>query len=91
VDQGDPAHPGRTDPAVRVREERDRHGVARLRLLGRLDSAGDHVEIGSVFLLGMGSIVLGLPIMFLIARRQEQKPFFRGESLHHDTPVLVPE
>jgi hypothetical protein len=27
----------------------------------------------------------------LIARRQEQKPFFRGESLHHDTPVLAPE
>jgi hypothetical protein len=44
-----------------------------------------------VFLLGIGWIVLGLPIMFLIARRQEQKPFFRGESLHHDTPVLAPE
>jgi hypothetical protein len=29
--------------------------------------------------------------MFLIGRRQEQKPFFRGESLHHDTPVLAPE
>jgi hypothetical protein len=27
----------------------------------------------------------------LIARRSEQKPFFRGESLHHDTPVLAPE
>jgi hypothetical protein len=27
----------------------------------------------------------------LIARRQEQKPFFRGEALHHDTPVLAPE
>jgi len=52
---------------------------------------GTSVEIGSVFLLGIGSIVLGLPIMFLIARRSEQKPFFRGESLHHDTPVLAPE
>ena len=59
--------------------------------LGGWTIPGTSVEIGSVFLLGIGSIVLGLPIMFLIARRQEQKPFFRGESLHHDTPVLAPE
>jgi len=59
--------------------------------LGGWTIPGTSVEIGSVFLLGMGSILLGLPVMFLIARRQEQKPFFRGESLHHDTPVLAPE
>ena len=59
--------------------------------LGGWTVPGTSVEIGSVFLLGIGSIVLGLPIMFLIARRSEQKPFFRGESLHHDTPVLAPE
>jgi hypothetical protein len=59
--------------------------------LGGWSIPGTSVEIGSVFLLGIGSIVLGLPIMFLIARRQEQKQFFRGESLHHDTPVLAPE
>ena len=41
VDQGDPAPAGRTDPAVRVRVERDRHVVARLRLPGRLDHPGD--------------------------------------------------
>ena len=59
--------------------------------LGGWTVPGTSVEIGSVFLLGIGSIVLGLPIMFLIARRSEQKPFFRGESLHHDTPVLAPD
>ena len=59
--------------------------------LGGWTIPGTSVEIGSVFLLGIGSIILGLPIMFLIGRRSEQKPFFRGESLHHDTPVLAPE
>ncbi|MGB7450365.1 MAG: APC family permease [Ornithinimicrobium sp.] len=49
------------------------------------------VEVGSVFLLGVGSIVLGLPVMFLVSRLTEQKAFFRGESLHAGTPVLAPE
>ncbi|CAM3207715.1 APC family permease [Nocardioides dubius] len=48
-------------------------------------------EIGSVFLFGMGTILLGLPVMFLLARRSEQKPFFHGDTLHHDTPVKAPE
>jgi len=47
--------------------------------------------IGSVFLFGMGSILLGLPVMWLLSRRAEQKPFFAGETLHRDTPILVPE
>ena len=38
--------------------------------LGGWTIPGTSVEIGSVFLLGIGSIILGLPIMFLIARRQ---------------------
>ena len=59
--------------------------------LGGWTMPGTGVEVGSVFLLGIGSIALGIPIMFLIARRGEQKVFFRGESLHHDTPVLAPE
>jgi hypothetical protein len=29
--------------------------------------------------------------MIILARREEQKAFFRGEALHRDTPVLVPE
>lgn len=48
-------------------------------------------EIGSVFLFGMGTILLGLPVMFLLSRRAEQQPFFHGETLHHDTPVKAPE
>lgn len=47
--------------------------------------------VGSVFLFGMGSILLGLPIMWILSRRAEQKPFFAGETLHRDTPILVPE
>jgi len=47
--------------------------------------------IGSVFLFGVGTILLGLPVMLLLSTRAEQKPFFRGESLHRDTPVLAPE
>jgi amino acid transporter len=47
--------------------------------------------IGSVFILGMGSILLGLPIMWLLSRRPEQKAFFAGETLHRDTPIKAPE
>ncbi len=59
--------------------------------LGGWTVPGLGVEIGSVFMLGMGSILLGLPVMFLVSRLDEQKPFFRGETLHADTPVLAPE
>jgi amino acid transporter len=52
---------------------------------------GDFGGIGSVFVFGMGTILLGLPIMFVMSRRAEQKPFFAGETLHRDTPILVPE
>ncbi len=59
--------------------------------LGGWTVPGLGVEIGSVFMLGMGSILLGLPVMFLVSRLDEQKLFFRGETLHADTPVLAPE
>src|SRR4029077_8649227 len=47
--------------------------------------------IGSVFLFGIGSILLGVPVMLALSAREEQKPFFRGEALHRDTPVLAPD
>lgn len=47
--------------------------------------------IGSVFILGMGSILLGLPIMWVISRRPEQKAFFAGETLDRDTAVKAPD
>lgn len=59
--------------------------------LGGWTVPGLGIEVGSVFVLGVGSIMLGLPVMFLVSRLSEQKPFFRGESLHADTPVLAPE
>jgi len=59
--------------------------------LGGWTVPGVDWTIGSVFLLGIGSILLGIPIMIILARREEQKAFFRGEALHRDTPVLVPE
>jgi hypothetical protein len=59
--------------------------------LGSWTVPGLDWEIGSVFLFGMGSILLGLPLMWLISRRGEQKPFFAGETLHRDTPVKVPD
>ena len=92
VDQGDPADAGRTDPAVRVREERDRHVVARLRLPGRLDRSGDqHGDRQRV--PAWHRLDRPRPADHVLdrARRSEQKAFFRGESLHHDTPVLAPD
>ncbi|MGC1208348.1 MAG: hypothetical protein WA880_10390, partial [Ornithinimicrobium sp.] len=59
--------------------------------LGGWTVPGLGFEIGSVFMLGMGSILLGLPVMFLVSRLDEQKAFFRGETLHADTPVLAPD
>jgi amino acid transporter len=48
-------------------------------------------EIGSVFMFGMGTILLGLPVMYLMSRGEGQKAFFAGQTLHHDTPVQAPE
>jgi amino acid transporter len=48
-------------------------------------------EIGSVFILGIGTILLGLPVMWLLSRREEQRPFFEGRTLHVDTPVKAPD
>lgn len=45
--------------------------------------------VGGVFVIGIGMIVLGVPLMLACAVRL--RAFFRGELLHADTPVLVPE
>jgi amino acid transporter len=59
--------------------------------VGGLTVPGLGWEIGSVFLFGMGTILLGLPVMYLISRGEGQKAFFAGQTLHHDTPVKAPE
>ena len=45
--------------------------------------------IGGVFVMGMGSLLIGVVLMFLWQWRAPA--YFRGETLHRDTPVLAPE
>lgn len=47
--------------------------------------------VGGAFVIGVGSIVLGFVLMGLWALRPGSKPYFRGESLNRDTPILVPD
>jgi amino acid transporter len=46
-------------------------------------------SLGGVFVIGVGMLALGIPLMLLCAMRL--RAFFRGETLDADTPVLVPE
>jgi len=62
-------------------------------------SAGDMLDadygytvfggIGGVFVIGVGMLALGVPLM--LACMMKLRPFFRGETLDADTPILVPE
>lgn len=45
--------------------------------------------IGGVFVIGVGMLALGVPLMIACAVRL--RAFFRGETLNEDTPILVPE
>jgi amino acid transporter len=47
--------------------------------------------IGGTFVLGIGSLALGVVLMFVWFLFPGSKPFFRGESLNRDTEVLVPD
>lgn len=47
--------------------------------------------IGGTFVTGVGSLALGLVLMVLWRTRATSLPFFRGESLNEQTPVLVPD
>jgi amino acid transporter len=52
-------------------------------------SGGSIFGLGTVFVLGVGVIVLGVLVMFVW---QAQSPaFFRGETLKHDAPALIVE
>lgn len=46
-------------------------------------------DVGGVFLLGIGSLVLG--VLLMIAYNVVAPAYFRGEVLNASTPVLVPE
>ncbi len=47
--------------------------------------------IGGVFVVGIGSLALGVVLMIVWSFFPRSKPFFRGESLNETTEVLVPE
>jgi amino acid transporter len=47
--------------------------------------------IGGVFVVGVGSLAVGVVLMVLWFLFAGSKPFFRGESLNRETPILVPE
>ena len=47
--------------------------------------------IGGTFVMGIGALAFGVLLMFLWFFFPRSKPFFRGESLNRETPVLVPE
>lgn len=47
--------------------------------------------VGGVFIIGVGMLALGVPLMVACAARLSLRPYFRGESLNRETPVLVPD
>jgi len=48
-------------------------------------------RVGGVFVVGVGSLLLGAVLMVVWSSFGEAKPFFRGESLNRGTEVLVPD
>lgn len=46
-------------------------------------------DIGGVFVMGVGALLVGVVLM--IVWQIMAPAFFRGETLHRDTPILVPE
>lgn len=47
--------------------------------------------IGGTFVVGIGALAIGVLLMFVWYTFPQSKPFFRGESLNEETPVLVPD
>ena len=47
--------------------------------------------VGGVFVVGIGSLLVGVVLMVVWFFFKGSKPFFRGETLNRDTEVLVPE
>lgn len=47
--------------------------------------------VGGVFVVGIGSLALGVVLMVIWSFFARSKPFFRGETLNETSEVLVPE
>jgi amino acid transporter len=52
-------------------------------------SGGSVFGLGTVFVLGVGVLLLGVVVMVISQAREPA--FFRGETLKHDTPTLIVE
>ena len=52
-------------------------------------SGGSIFGLGTVFVLGIGTLLLGVVVMFVWQSRAPA--FFRGETLKQDTPALIAE
>ena len=50
---------------------------------------GTDTQVGWALILGIGSMLLG--VVLLLVASFYYKPFFRGETLNRDTPILVPD
>ena len=48
-----------------------------------------HWKIGGIFLTGIGTLLLGVVLMFVYWAFRPA--YFRGETLNKDTPILVPD
>ena len=47
--------------------------------------------VGGVFVVGVGSLLVGVVLMIVWSFFPGSKPYFRKQSLNRDTEVLVPE
>ena len=47
--------------------------------------------VGGTFVVGIGALLIGAVLMVVWSYAAEARPFFAGESLNRETPVLVPE
>ncbi|MGH2968981.1 MAG: APC family permease [Solirubrobacteraceae bacterium] len=52
-------------------------------------SGGSILGLGTVFVLGIGTLLLGIVVM--LAWQARSRAFFRGETLKQDTPALIVE
>lgn len=47
--------------------------------------------VGGTFVIGIGSLLLGVVLMIVWSTVRQSRPFFRGQALNRETEVLVPE
>ena len=63
--------------------------IASIEFLNPENSFTTFGSLGGIFVIGIGMLALGVPLMIACAVRF--RAFFRGETLNADTPILVPD